>query len=303
MGLPIMWRRMRLSESFLVPMAQIRSRELNDQLNSVRNAASLSNKNKQRRGKKKGRQVDLEALAAVQQLLEGRDLKPDQLIENLHILQDHHGALFNKDLLALAEAMSLSAAEVFEVASFYHHFDLVADGEQAPAALTVRVCDSVSCCMAGAESLASELDQTLGSDVRVQRVPCVGRCAQAPVAVVGWQAIGEATVADVTAAVESENTAPNATDSALSLAAYCDAGGYSIYQRLVDGELSGDALIECLEGAGLRGLGGAGFPAGRKWRILRDQPAPRLMAINIDEGEPGTFKDRHYLEQDPHRLL
>eukprot|EP00095_Tigriopus_kingsejongensis_P012157 snap_masked-scaffold3272_size9418-processed-gene-0.3 protein:Tk12157 transcript:snap_masked-scaffold3272_size9418-processed-gene-0.3-mRNA-1 annotation:"dehydrogenase subunit " len=199
--------------------------------------------------------------------------------------------------------MSLSMAEVLEVASFYHHFDIVKDGERAPPALTVRVCDSVSCCMAGAEQLASALGQELGEDVRVQRVPCVGRCAEAPVAVVGWQAVSHATTDNVVAAVKANNIEANDTPDAIHLADYLAAGGYQLYQQLLQQECSGDQFIEALENAGLRGLGGAGFPAGRKWRILRDQAAPKLMAINIDEGEPGTFKDRHYLEQDPHRLL
>ncbi len=276
---------------------------MKEQFGAVRNAASVDNRSKRRRGKKKGRQVDTTALEEVQQLLSGRSVSNDLLIEHLHLIQDHFGALHKRHLMALAAEMSLSAAEVLEVASFYHHFDIVQDGEDAPAPLTVRVCDSVSCCMAGAEPLLAELEQSLGDQVRVQRVPCVGRCAEAPVAVVGWQAIGQADADAVRQAIRDNNTAANSCDTALDLDSYIAAGGYTLYRQLLSGERSADSFIESLESAGLRGLGGAGFPAGRKWRILRDQPVPRLMAINIDEGEPGTFKDRHYLEQDPHRLL
>lgn len=274
-----------------------------DQLsNAVVNVGAVDNKSKRRRGKKKGRQVEPQALDKVRELLGDAPRARDHLIENLHRLQDGTGALFSEHLVALAAEMSLSKAEVFEVASFYHHFDIVRDGEAAPAPLTVRVCDSVSCCMAGADQLSADLEQQLGEGVRVQRVPCVGRCNEAPVAVVGWQAVGGADTASVQAAVAAGRTEANDTPDAIALEAYLADGGYALYRQLLDGERDGDSFIEALEGAGLRGLGGAGFPAGRKWRILRDQPAPRLMAVNIDEGEPGTFKDRHYLERDPHRL-
>ena len=270
---------------------------------AVKNISSVDNTSKKRRGKKKGRQLDLSALESVQAVLADAPRDRDLLIEHLHKLQDEFGALFSHHLVALAAEMSLSMAEVLEVASFYHHFDIVKDGEDAPPPLTVRVCDSVSCCMAGAEELAAALGEQLGEGVRVQRVPCVGRCAEAPVAVVGWQAISHASTESVIAAIGSNNIESNDTPEALDLNAYLAAGGYTLYQSLLDGKRQGEEFIEALEGAGLRGLGGAGFPAGRKWRILRDQPAPRLMAINIDEGEPGTFKDRHYLERDPHRFL
>ncbi|MGB0867565.1 MAG: NAD(P)H-dependent oxidoreductase subunit E [Granulosicoccaceae bacterium] len=271
--------------------------------NAVVNVQPVDNKSKRRRGKKKGRQVDLKTLEAVRGVLAESPRQRDYLIENLHLLQDAFGALYSHHLVALASEMSLSMAEVLEVASFYHHFDIVKDGEQAPAALTVRVCDSVSCCMAGADELSAALEQQVGSGVRVQRVPCVGRCAEAPVAVVGWHAVGQASTESVVAAIAENRVEANATPKALDYAAYVADGGYSLYHALLAGERDDESFMQALEGAGLRGLGGAGFPAGRKWRILRDQPAPKLMAVNIDEGEPGTFKDRHYLERDPHRLF
>mgnify|MGYP003867424105 CR=1 FL=1 len=276
---------------------------MTEQTSHIKNQSSVDNKSKKRRAKTKGRQVDTEVLAQVQRVLGQSSRDRDFLIENLHKLQDEYGALFSPQLVALAAEMSLSMAEVLEVASFYHHFDIVKDGEAAPPALTVRVCDSVSCCMAGAEQLIGALDQQLGDGVRVQRVPCVGRCAEAPVAVVGWHALPHATSHAVAAAVAANSVEANDTPDALSLTDYLGMGGYALFQDLLDDKRSDDSVIEALENAGLRGLGGAGFPAGRKWRILRDQPSPKLMAVNIDEGEPGTFKDRHYLEQDPHRFL
>ncbi len=276
---------------------------MKEQSSPIKNLVSVDNKSKKRRGKSKGRQVSLEALSAVRVLLVDQSLERDMLIEHLHKLQDNFGALYSEHMVALAAEMSLSMAEVLEVASFYHHFDIVKEGQTAPPPLTVRVCDSVSCCMAGAESLIEQLEGRLDESVRVQRVPCVGRCAEAPIAVAGWQAISHATPEAVVEAIDSKNIEANDTPDALDLNAYKAAGGYQLYQSLLDETRSGDELIEALDSAGLRGLGGAGFPAGRKWRILRDQPAPKLMAVNIDEGEPGTFKDRYYLEQDPHRFL
>jgi formate dehydrogenase len=226
----------------------------------------------------------------------------DLLIEYLHRLQDRHGFLTTDQLAALAEAMKLSRAEVYEVTSFYHHFDVVREGEAPPPPLTVRVCDSIACGMAGANELIEALSQSLGDGVRVQRVPCVGRCEAAPVAVVGQNPIGEADVHAVQWAIDADATeAP--LPQARGLVEYRAAGGYRLYADCVGGRRSAEDIIAVLEHAGLRGLGGAGFPAGRKWRAVKDQPAPRLMAVNIDEGEPGTFKDRYYLEREPHRFL
>jgi len=247
-----------------------------------------------------------EALARVTELLQPRLGPPpwrrDLLLECLHALQDAHGHLAGLDLAALASLLKLSLADVYEVATFYHHFDVVRSGDEPPAALTVRVCDSISCELAGCRELLAALTRVCGHEVRVQAVPCVGRCAAAPVAVVGQHPVERAEVAAVSAAIaEGRRDCP--LPDAVRLDAYRAAGGYALYESFRRGERSADDLIAILEASGLRGLGGAGFPAARKWRIVRDRPAPRALVVNIDEGEPGTFKDRHYLERDPHRLL
>jgi len=267
------------------------------------NSEAVDNRKQRRRGKTKGRVVDLNALLEVQNLLGDEARARDRLIEHLHKLQDKFGHLSAPHLVALAHEMRLSTTEVYEVASFYHHFDVVREGESAPAALTVRVCDSVSCEMAGSEALIAVLESSLGSGVRVQRVPCVGRCDKAPVAVVKQYTVDNATPEAVKSAVDGGNLEQPMPDDSIDFDAYRAAGGYQLYDRLLAGEIGGDEIIETLNGTQLRGLGGAGFPVGRKWGILREQPAPRLCAINIDEGEPGTFKDRYYMLSDPHRFL
>ena len=253
-------------------------------------------------GRPKGRPVDADASARVREILGAVPLRRELLIEHLHLLQDHDGHLSAPILAALAAELRLSQAEVFEVASFYHHFDVVKEGDAAPPMLTVRVCDSLSCAMAGAEALIERLHALCGPDVRVQRVPCVGRCADAPVAVVGRHPVPHAAPADVVAAIgRGDREAP--VPPAPGLAAARAAGGYAQLRALADGRLDAERVFAELEAAQLRGLGGAGFPTGRKWRIVAGQPAPRLMVVNADEGEPGTFKDRHYLEREPHRFL
>ena len=264
---------------------------------------AVDNRQQRRRGKTKGRVVDLNALLDVQGLLGDESRAADLLIEHLHKIQDKFGHLSAAHLVALAQEMKLSMTEVYEVASFYHHFDVVKAGETAPPALTVRVCDSVSCEMAGSEVLISALEASLGEAVRVQRVPCVGRCDQAPVAVVGQFTVDTATADSVKAALDSGQTSQPLPDDSIDFEAYKANGGYQLYDKLLAAVIDGDEIISALEGTQLRGLGGAGFPVGRKWRILRDQPAPRICAINIDEGEPGTFKDRFYMLSDPHRFL
>jgi formate dehydrogenase len=201
--------------------------------------------------------------------------------------------------------MRIAQAEVFEVASFYHHFDIVKEGEAAPPGLTVRVCDGLSCVLAGAGALLEHLPGLLGAGVRVIAAPCVGRCEQAPAVVVGQNPVAPARIDSVVAAVAAGHTRhpPDAIAGFVDYAAYSAAGGYRLLQDCVSGIRSVESVISCLEDAGLRGLGGAGFPAGRKWRIVRAEAGPRLMAINLDEGEPGTFKDRVLLETDPHRFL
>ena len=250
----------------------------------------------------KGRRVDPEAQAAVRELLGDAPRRRDLLIEHLHRLQDHFGHLSSAHLAALAQEMSLAQTEVYEVATFYHHFDIVKEGDVAPAALTVRVCDGLSCEMAGAQELLARLPKILGTQVRVIAAPCIGRCEQAPAVAVGQHALAQATCATVEAAVKAGKTTPE-PHGHIDLAAYKAHGGYRLLKQCIAGEPDVDSVIQTMEDSGLRGLGGAGFPAGRKWRIVRNEMAPRLMAVNIDEGEPGTFKDRVYLERDPHRFL
>ena len=301
-----------------------------------------------RHAKLKGRQPDDASLAEVRALIGPRPEgghRRDLLIEHLHLLQDAYLGLHERHLVALAREMNIPMAEVYEVASFYHHFDILREGESA-AALTVRVCDGLSCEMQGARALLERLPAILGGEVRVMAAPCIGRCEQAPAALVGQRAVPWADVERVaqacgdamplTPALSPEGRGSQADPfvsegrgshagstlaqghavllplplgegrgegTVVDYAQYQAQGGYTLAQRRVSGDLPEDEVILALEDSGLRGLGGAGFPAGRKWRIVREQPAPRLMAVNIDEGEPGTFKDRTYLERDPHRFL
>ena len=254
----------------------------------------------------KGRQADETSLQEVRALLlldaEALKQRRDLLIEQLHALNDSFRGLHERHLVALAKLINISMAEVFEVATFYHHFEVIREGEQAPQ-FTLRVCDGLSCEMAGAATLLNNLKASLGtSKIKVVSAPCVGRCEQAPVAVVHQHEIGHASVEKVLAAVRAEATQPVAPDY-IDLDAYMAEGGYALLQALKSGQQDAEAVMKAMEDSGLRGLGGAGFPAGRKWRIVSEQAAPRLMAVNIDEGEPGTFKDRTYLERDPHRFL
>ena len=258
-----------------------------------------------RRPAPRGRDVDLAALEAVRALLGDEPHRRDLLIEHLHKIQDRCGHLPADQLAALAQEMQLAPVEVFEVASFYHHFDLVKEGQTPPPALTVRVCDGLSCELAGAAELLRKLPALLGRAVRVIAAPCVGRCEQAPVAVLGQNPIAPATVDAVIAAVQSGATRPAARHyrDYIDYPAYRAAGGYTLLQQCLAGERDVESIITTLENAGLRGLGGAGFPAGRKWRMVRAASGPRLLVVNIDEGEPGSFKDRVLLEHDPHRFL
>jgi formate dehydrogenase len=251
-------------------------------------------------GTLKGRAPEPRARAEIAALLGAGPHPPDLLIEALHRIQDRYGHLSAAHLVALAAEMKLALAEVYEVATFYHHFDVVRDGEPAPPALTVRVCASLSCQLAGAQQLLDDLAGLEG--VRVVPVPCVGRCHGAPVAVVGQNAIEHADPAAVAAAAR-RGAVKAVPPPCLDYRRYRAAGGYATLAACVAGTLSAEAVLQAMEHSGLRGLGGAGFPAGRKWRIVRAEPAPRLLAVNIDEGEPGTFKDRWWLERDPHRFL
>ena len=255
------------------------------------------------RTRPKGRQVDPQALDEIRGLLADVPRRRDLLIEHLHAVQDRYGYLSAAHLVALAHEMKLAPVEVYEVASFYHHFDVVKEGDTPPPRITVRVCDSISCELAGAQPLLAGLEAELGADVRVQPVPCVGRCETAPVAVVGQNPIGGANVAAVQRAVQGNETAAPLPADTIDLAAYEQNGGYRVLRECVAGDRDVESVLTALEDSGLRGLGGAGFPAGRKWRIVRGYAGPRLLAVNLDEGEPGTFKDRVYLEADPHRFL
>ena len=257
----------------------------------------------------KGRQPEEASLAAVRGLIGARPReghRRDLLIEYLHRLNDAHGALHDHHLVALAREMNIPMAEVFEVATFYHHFEVVRGGDAAPG-LTVRVCDGLACELAGAQDLIARLPALLGvaghADVRVVAAPCIGRCEQAPAALVHQQAVPLATPERLAAAVVQHPAPIDSLPDFIGYAAYRAAGGYALAAAVVNGEEDAETIVKTMEDAGLRGLGGAGFPAGRKWRIVREQPAPKLMAVNIDEGEPGTFKDRTYLERDPHRFL
>ena len=273
--------------------------------------ASLTPAKRNRKsGRPKGRTVDATALSQVQALLGDAPRHADLLIEHLHRIQDAHGHLSAAHLVALAEELGLTIAEVFEVASFYHHFDVVKESQNTPPEITLRVCDSISCALAGAEELIEGLKRTLGEEIRIQRVPCVGRCDQAPVAVLGRNPVSEASIDRLQQLIAQKALNPARPDYA-DYQDYRAQGGYQLLSLIDNGQLvvegkpvaTADQLVQVMEDTQLRGLGGAGFPTGRKWRILRQQPAPRLMAVNIDEGEPGTFKDRHFLERDPHRFL
>ncbi|WP_062308247.1 NAD(P)H-dependent oxidoreductase subunit E [Polynucleobacter sinensis] len=282
-----------------------------------------------RKSKLKGRQPDDVSVAEVRQLIGLAPHRRDLLIENLHKLNDAYRALHDRHLVALAKEMNLPMAEVYEVATFYHHFEVVR-GNDPVADITVRVCDGIACELAGAQKLLAKLPAILGNPkVKVVAAPCVGRCEQAPVAVVHQYPVLFATTDKVAAAVQNKlTTQPMAQDSAsfdpaalaekgvsplgenqaispdyVGYESYRAQGGYALATQIAEGQVDAESIIKAMENSGLRGLGGAGFPAGRKWRIVKDQPAPKLMAVNIDEGEPGTFKDRTYLERDPHRFL
>jgi len=260
---------------------------------------------KRTRGKKgrvQGRTTPHKSLAEVRQLLGDAPRTRDMLIENLHKIQDHYHHISNRHILALAIDMSLPMAEIYETATFYHHFDVLNENEPPPPTKTIRVCESLTCEMFGAKELIKQLEAKYKDDVRIQAVPCVGRCDTAPVAVVGTNPIEHANQEKIDNAVNRREF-DAAMPEYIDYASYRKSGGYQTLIDCVNGKQDRDKIIKILEDSKLRGLGGAGFPTGQKWRILRQQSKPRLIAINIDEGEPGTFKDRYYLEQDPHRFI
>jgi len=250
----------------------------------------------------KGRPLDDVAWAQVKDLLKGKRLSRDMLIEHLHLIQDNFRCISKAHMRALAEEMKMSSAEVYEVASFYAHFDIVRDGQLPPPKLTIRVCDSLSCMIAGADTLKKNLEDGLDpSEVRVLRAPCMGRCDTAPALEIGHAHIDNATFEKVIEAIENNHVHPTIPEYE-SFSKYVSSGGYETLKSL---RKSGDwkeVQTEILD-AGLRGLGGAGFPSGKKWEFVRANEGPRYLAVNGDEGEPGTFKDRYYLERTPHLFL
>jgi NADH:ubiquinone oxidoreductase subunit F (NADH-binding)/NADH:ubiquinone oxidoreductase subunit E len=250
----------------------------------------------------KGRQIDPRAAEEIELLLGDRPRRRDLLIEHLHLIQDTYKQISAAHLAALADEMKLAFAEVFETATFYAHFDVVKEGEPGIPPLTIRVCDSLTCAMLGADKLLHELQSAAGPAIRVVRAPCVGRCDTAPAAEVGHHFVDHASTQSVLEAAKDGDTHAHLPDY-VDYDAYVAGGGYALLKRLRSGELAKEDLLKVLDDASLRGLGGAGFPTGRKWRAVLGEPGPRLMAINGDEGEPGTFKDRWYLETDPHRFL
>jgi NADH:ubiquinone oxidoreductase subunit F (NADH-binding)/NADH:ubiquinone oxidoreductase subunit E len=283
-------------------------------------APAVKNQNPAKRSRvrstPKGRRVEPQARDEVLALLGDAPRRRDLLIEYLHLIQDRYHCLAAPHLVALAAELKMAMAEVYEVATFYHHFDVVKEGQTAPPSITVRVCDSIACDLAGSADLLDRLPAMLGEHIRVLHAPCVGRCETAPVAVVGQNPIPHATAEQVTDIVSRGHVTHPRVDEAemhphfatvtpghIDYAAYRAAGGYALAAACVKGERTAADVTAVMENSGLRGLGGAGFPAGRKWKLVAAEPAPRLMAINIDEGEPGTFKDRYYLERDPHRFL
>jgi NADH:ubiquinone oxidoreductase subunit F (NADH-binding)/NADH:ubiquinone oxidoreductase subunit E len=260
------------------------------------------NRKKRKRFTAKGRQVDAAALDDVRELLGDRPRRRDHLIEFLHLVQDKWGHLSAANLAALAQEMRLAQTEVYEVATFYAHFDIVREGEEAPPACTVRVCDSLSCEMSGAKNLLERLPDYLGPDVRVVRAPCMGRCDTAPVVEVGHHHVDFATPESIKSTIDAGHTHAEMPDYK-DFDAYVAAGGYKLLKACLAGERERDELTQQVLDSNLRGLGGAGFPTGRKWGFVRSYDGPRLMAVNGDEGEPGTFKDRYYLERNPHQFL
>lgn len=258
---------------------------------------------KRARGFPKGRQLDVDALEQVRELLGDRPRRHDLLIEYLHLIQDYYHHISSRHLRALCDEMKLPQAAAYEVATFYAHFDVVKEGETPPPRTTIRVCDSITCAIKGADALYDALKADVDpSEVRILKAPCMGRCDTAPVCEIGHYFVDHATPDRVQTGLNSGRHDPHIPEYK-DLAAYRAEGGYSMLEECRSGKRSVEDVINEMSAAGLRGLGGAGFPAGKKWQIVRSFPAPRLMTINGDEGEPGTFKDRYYLERNPHQMI
>ncbi len=257
---------------------------------------------KKGRFKPKGRQIDPAAIEQMRELFGNTQPPRDHLIEALHKINDHYHHLSAAHLAALAHLMRLPMAEVWEVASFYDHFTLVKEGEQAPPARTIRVCTSLSCMMAGTNELLAEAAKLANEEVRIITAPCLGACDRAPAVADGHALIQQNNLAGIKTAITTP-AHPAVLNDYIDFNAYRETGGYKLAAALQSGTADNDALMTELAAAQLRGLGGAGFPTGRKWQIVASYDGPRLMAINGDEGEPGTFKDRLYLSTDPHRMI
>ncbi|MBR0963693.1 NAD(P)H-dependent oxidoreductase subunit E [Bradyrhizobium diazoefficiens] len=274
----------------------------NDDVHKVREFEHPGEGRRRAKSTPKGRQVDPTAAHEIEQLLGDKPRRRDLLIEYLHLIQDKYHQISAAHLAALADEMKLAFAEVFETATFYAHFDVVKEGEPNIPPLTIRVCDSLTCAMMGGERLLQDLQNSAGPGIRVVRAPCVGLCDAAPVAEVGHHFVHEATAAEVMATAGRGDVHAH-IPAYVDYDAYVKDGGYKLLTGLRSGEITRDEILKPLEDSSLRGLGGAGFPTGRKWRAVLGEPGPRLMAVNGDEGEPGTFKDRLYLNSDPHRFL
>jgi len=257
---------------------------------------------KNKKLRQRGRKVNFEIRDELINLLKVNSYRRDHLIEYLHVIQDNKGHINEDFMAALADLLEISQTEVYEVATFYHHFDIIKSDQKKPPALTVRVCDSVTCEINGANELAQNLDDYFKGTIRIQKVPCIGRCQHAPVAVVKFNPVDNATLKNVKQAVDARDYLPSIPNY-VDMEEYIRRDGYKLFEKVKNDDAEKERVLKELENSNLRGLGGAGFPAGKKWRILKEQNAPRLLAVNIDEGEPGTFKDRHYLESDPHRFF
>ena len=259
---------------------------------------------KKRKGRltQKGRQIDAGAQQDISELLADKPLRKELLIEYIHLIQDKWSHISSRHLMALADILKLSQAEVYEVATFYHHFDVVKENEIAPPPLTIRVCNSLSCCMAGADNLIKELAEQSPSSIRIKPAPCLGLCDQAPAAAVGKNYVGKGTASSLLSAAKNKQTQP-VLPTYQGYEQYLEADGYQLLASLNNQTLSADDVLKELEKSNLKGLGGAGFPTTNKLRIVKAEPSPRYFCVNADEGEPGTFKDRHYLSTTPHQFL
>ena len=260
-----------------------------------------------RRGRafSKGRQVDPEILQQVKQVLGNRPRRRDLLIEHLHLFQDKFGFITTKQLVALSHEMKMAMAEVYEVASFYAHFDIIRDGENELPPITLRVCDSITCSLLGSDNILNDLASSAEEDVRVVRSPCMGACDKAPVAAIGHSMMEKVSTANILDHLSKvrDGTITHNKISPIKIDQYLDNGGYKLLKLCTAQAITAEKILEQLASSGLRGLGGSGFPTSRKWNLVRNAAGEKVLAVNGDEGEPGTFKDRYYLETDPHRVL